>query len=155
MSGAICKDCGGIGPFYLSNLSRCKECTKARVRANRAEKVDYYRAYDRVRFYEHGARGKPSKEAVKRRSDAWKSRNREKRSAHEAVGHAVRAGRIAKADKCEACGVVEARIHGHHDDYSKPLEVRWLCSKCHRAWHRKYDEEESRKIVEQHRGKTG
>lgn len=154
MSGAICSGCGSTGPFYLGITKWCKECWKAKARANRAAKIEYYRAYDRVRFYENGARGTPSKEAVKRRQDSWKSRNSEKRSVHVAVGHAIRAGRIVKADQCETCGTTVARLHGHHDDYSKPLDVRWLCSKCHRAWHRKYDEEESRRIVEQHRNKA-
>lgn len=35
---------------------------------------------------------------------------------------------------CEVCG---AKADGHHDDYSKPLQVRWLCRKHHREVHRK------------------
>ena len=27
------------------------------------------------------------------------------------------------------------RCQAHHDDYSKPLEVRWLCVTCHAAHH--------------------
>jgi ribosomal protein S27AE len=45
----------------------------------------------------------------------------------------VRAGRIVR-QPCEACGKPAA--HAHHDDYSKPLEVRWLCPLCHAAAHR-------------------
>ena len=24
----------------------------------------------------------------------------------------------------------------HHDDYDKPLEVRWICLRHHKSWHR-------------------
>lgn len=34
---------------------------------------------------------------------------------------------------CEVCG--KPRSHAHHDDYTKPLSVRWLCQKHHRAHH--------------------
>ena len=35
---------------------------------------------------------------------------------------------------CEICGDLETVAH--HDDYSKPLTVRWLCRKHHQEWHR-------------------
>lgn len=34
---------------------------------------------------------------------------------------------------CEVCGAAEVEMH--HDDYSKPLEVRWLCREHHMAHH--------------------
>ena len=33
---------------------------------------------------------------------------------------------------CEICG---AKAEAHHDNYDKPLDVRWLCFKHHRQWH--------------------
>lgn len=35
---------------------------------------------------------------------------------------------------CEICG--DKKVVAHHDDYSKPTEIRWLCSKHHWEWHK-------------------
>jgi hypothetical protein len=37
---------------------------------------------------------------------------------------------------CEVCGAT--KIEAHHDDYSKPFEVRWLCRVHHTAIHHPY-----------------
>lgn len=65
----------------------------------------------------------------------WAERNAEKRKAHVAVGNAVRDGRLTKGP-CEDAGEdCAGRIEAHHDDYAKPLEVRWLCRAHHGAVH--------------------
>src|SRR5574337_576254 len=51
-----------------------------------------------------------------------------------AIAGAVRRGDITKASTCSACGNW-GRLEGHHEDYSKPFELRWLCPRCHRAEH--------------------
>lgn len=56
-----------------------------------------------------------------------------KSAARRAVRHAIERGDLVR-QPCEACQASKA--HGHHDDYSKPLEVRWLCSAHHLAHHR-------------------
>lgn len=48
--------------------------------------------------------------------------------AHWMVQEALRSDRLRKGP-CEACGSL--KVQGHHEDYSKPLEVRWLCHKHH------------------------
>lgn len=60
---------------------------------------------------------------------AWVRRNREKDAAHKIVAFALRAGLISR-QPCEVCGSVE-RVHAHHDDYKKPLAIRWLCVQHH------------------------
>ena len=61
-------------------------------------------------------------------------RHPEKVKARESVHWAVQSGRIFKPESCEKCLQV-AKLHGHHTDYSKPLEVNWLCQKCHTEKH--------------------
>jgi ribosomal protein S27AE len=49
-----------------------------------------------------------------------------------AVGRALRAGKLKKLP-CEKCGSMFSEAH--HDDYDKPLDVRWLCRVCHEEEH--------------------
>ncbi len=55
-----------------------------------------------------------------------------KRAAHHAVHKALTRGELRR-QRCEVCG--GAHTHAHHDDYSRPLDVRWLCAGCHRRHH--------------------
>ena len=43
---------------------------------------------------------------------------------------------LRRPNKCELCGKT-GLIHGHHRDYSKPLEVIWVCPMCHKQQHKK------------------
>ena len=63
----------------------------------------------------------------------WRS---EKGKARERLRYAVRSGAIQKPERCQRCGEA-ANLQGHHADYSKPLEVEWLCSRCHGVTFRK------------------
>lgn len=49
--------------------------------------------------------------------------------ARSVVREAVRAGRLVR-QPCELCG--DAQAEAHHPDYAKPLDVRWVCRRCHR-----------------------
>lgn len=57
----------------------------------------------------------------------------ERRRASAAVATAIYNGSL-KRQPCEVCGA-KHDIDAHHDDYSKPLEVRWLCRSHHRQHH--------------------
>lgn len=69
------------------------------------------------------------------RTQAWKIANPEKVEAHRLFRNAINRGEIRRSKVCERCGREPKRIVGHHTDYSKPLEVEWLCSACHREVH--------------------
>lgn len=67
------------------------------------------------------------------RQKIWQSRNLEKRAAHILVGNAVRSGKLRR-QPCAACNAINTQAH--HEDYSRPLDVIWLCAECHMRRHR-------------------
>ena len=140
----VCKKCSDEKcetEFYNSD-STCKECRKEMVRANRAEKAEYYREYDRNRFktdqrvrdrHARYAATDAGKAATARAKKKYIELNPIKRLSHIIVGNAMRDGRLIKMP-CEVCGTT-SKIHAHHDDYSAPMSVRWMCAKHHAEWH--------------------
>lgn len=64
----------------------------------------------------------------------WQNNNPEKFAAHRKVSQAVATGKLVKPKDCTICRR-QTRLVGHHPDYSKPLEVLWLCSSCHKLEH--------------------
>jgi hypothetical protein len=62
----------------------------------------------------------------------YRERNPEKYASRQAYRNALKSGALARLP-CEICG--NPKSHGHHDDYSKPLDVRWLCHTHHVAEH--------------------
>ena len=52
-----------------------------------------------------------------------------------AVTKAVKEGRLVRPNHCTKC-LITCKPHGHHRDYNKPLEVIWLCPKCHSGEHK-------------------
>ena len=68
-----------------------------------------------------------------RRWKQWKQSHPEQVAAHKAVECAIRDG-LLTWQPCRVCGR-GSTVHGHHEDYSKPLEVVWLCRKHHMARH--------------------
>lgn len=54
--------------------------------------------------------------------------------AWQKVTKALKSGKLVRASECVRCGST-INIEGHHMDYAKPLDVLWVCSKCHKAIH--------------------
>lgn len=69
---------------------------------------------------------------------------RSHRYSSQAVERAVKKGRLVPLP-CEVCGAWRFRSDGqrdivaHHDDYNKPLDVRWLCKVHHAEWHKTHN----------------
>lgn len=77
------------------------------------------------------------KQHMRSTAKRWREENPIAYRAHNAVNNAVRDGRLFK-EPCAICG--EAEVHAHHRDYSKPLDVVWLCAKCHHRLHAAFPE---------------
>ena len=130
-----CFRCGATKPltdFYRhqamadGHLGKCKDCTKGDVSQNYRARLDHYTAYERKRFADPERKAKARQYAIKRPT--------EKRRAHYLTSNAIRDGRLIR-QPCEKCG--EEKSEAHHDDYTKPLEVRWLCRRHHLEHHGK------------------
>lgn len=61
---------------------------------------------------------------------------KKRRKARSDLNHAIRDGELERPLSCEAFIDCFGKPEAHHDDYDKPLEVRWLCFKHHRAHHK-------------------
>lgn len=134
----------------------CNRCKQEKARAafhiRRASKdglaamgKDCQREYDRSRAdapqrvaariaYMHTESGK---QARARAAQKFVCNYPSKRKAQVIANNALRDGKLVRPDTCEHCGQKET-LQAHHCDYSKPLDVMWLCVPCHSAWHRKF-----------------
>lgn len=73
--------------------------------------------------------------AVVRSTKKYRARYPEKKLASGRLNDAIRYGKIIKPNVCSRCGK-GGDLDAHHADYSKPLEVEWLCRSCHVEEHK-------------------
>lgn len=107
--------------------SHCKKChssvtilTRDRANARRLNK-EYAR---------RKRKNNPVEMRERDRLAARKRKKTEKTIARDTLNAAVRCGKIVKPILCSGCGKTK-KLTGHHNDYSKPLDVEWLCYECH------------------------
>ena len=121
---------------------QCRKCSQESLRAY--QKTEKGR--EALQKYKQTITGKEARQRTNRRwrqtengkesrrvsGQNYCQRYREKRRAHAAVSYALETGRLILPDHCEMCFIV-CRPEGHHEDYSKQLEVDWLCTECHNS----------------------
>jgi hypothetical protein len=134
----ICIICGEeklLDDFYThpamanGHLGKCKECCKKQERLRYKNNVLAMAIYDRQRQQTQERRNKKLVYQQTRRKN-----NPEKHKANQQVRHALRRGTIKK-QPCAVCG--SEKVQAHHKDYSKPLDVMWLCFPHHLKEHGK------------------
>ena len=126
-----CPQCKKVLPldrFVSSNRSKdgytylcIKDMEKARQYTLRWYHKNYRKNFDQDRL-----------RRLKRKKK-YRLKYPEKEKAHYALHAAVYKG-VIKKQPCEVCG--NQKVQGHHPDYSKPLEVKWLCVNHHMMEHR-------------------
>ena len=73
----------------------------------------------------------------------YRKENCEKVRANRILQYNVLKGKIIRPKVCSICGTDKGGIEGHHEDYSKPLDVIWSCNPCHKVLDKKRREREN------------
>jgi len=71
----------------------------------------------------------------------WRENNPRAVHAHNILNNAIKRGEAVRPDHCSIPGCSNPDPEGHHEDYSKPLDVVWLCVSCHKLLHLRQKEE--------------
>jgi len=117
-----------------------KTCSKCKLTKELDEFSIKNQAKDGLNYQCRSCCNKRTREYLKEKrtyqpTAIWDKLNPDKRRTHQKVHKAVKSGTLEKPECCEACDNT-TNIVGHHEDYDKPLEVLWLCRRCHGMLHR-------------------
>jgi hypothetical protein len=135
----ICKYCGKDktpDEFYPVSRLKCKKCYCERQREydiKHKKRIAEYRKEYYPKWYAKNGRNRADNycEAMIR----WQIEHKEECKAKGKVAYAIKTGKLKRPNICSKCHKTKKTIIAHHDDYSKPLEVRWLCHSCHKLLH--------------------
>jgi len=128
-----CFKCGikkPLSEFYKhkmmadGHLNKCKTCAKKDVHNHR----HFSDARERILAYD---RSRGNRQDIKYLQE-YRRKYPNKYKSHRIVNNAIRDKKLFRMP-CEICG--KENSHAHHDDYAKPLNIRWLCSEHHHEWH--------------------
>ncbi len=133
MKTKVCFRCNKRKPlssFYThsamtdGHLNKCKVCTKADVTKRYQDNPEKIRDYERKRNQD------PKRKAYAlQKMREHRKFNPGRYRARNAVNNAIRSGKLIR-QPCVHCG--DPKSQAHHKDYRKPLDVVWVCFKCHR-----------------------
>jgi hypothetical protein len=147
MDAKKCKICGEVKPLnefstysasgYSGYRGECRLCNNARWRAARKAHKNRYYDENMNGYADHAKENAKktytgNKAAYYERNAEYKRRHPERAEALKLVTAAIRSGDLVPGP-CEVC---QQAAQAHHDDYTQPLVVRWLCRKHHMALHR-------------------
>jgi len=114
--------------YYYKNHAKCKLVSR-RYNENNKDKKKKFRDSYKKKFPEK------VKAIMSIATKKWADKNPEKRKAYSEVYCAMKCGKIIK-ESCSKCGG-NNDVMAHHEDYTKPLEILWLCRLCHIVEHKR------------------
>ena len=139
-----CKKCKAIykHKHYVDNkedyLQRSKNQREKDPKAHKEYLATYYKENkERITLKNlEYAKTEKGKEVRKRCNHNYFSKdiNKIKHNTRKRTLRAIKSGKLIKPLNCEICGL-EKPLEAHHTDYSKYLEVQWLCKTCHENTH--------------------
>lgn len=123
---------------YQQNKEKEKAQRKDYYQQNKEQENQYSKDYrqqhkEQINQYNKDYHEK-NKEQIKARMRIYYQQNPKQREAYILFRKAIRNGSIIRPNSCSYCPK-ECIPEGHHEDYSQPLEVIWLCRGCHQQWH--------------------
>ena len=137
METKLCKNCNkvlSLTDFYFNHPGKrhiiCKSCYKTRASKRYRENPQVY-VLKKESIYQYFKTEK-GRATWNRASKKGRLLHPEKWNARYLVKRAIAKGIIVK-QPCFICG--ETDVQAHHEDYSKPLEVIFLCRNCHYKRH--------------------
>jgi len=147
--GFVMKECSGCGrrkeesEFAVNRASsdgltyRCRVCLAdyqrgRRERLNASRPPDWKKKTDDMVAYRK-AWNEANPGYMTKVKAAWLKKNKDRQKVKDAVKYALRTGKLVKT-ACQFCGEIE--VQGHHPDYSRPLDVVWLCKEHHMKIHK-------------------
>jgi hypothetical protein len=158
----ICTKCGvekEVTEFYARKDSPdgrradCKACNDLKCNKykseHREERLEYWRGYNakpenterrhanQKAFFQENKERLTAEKNQRIIDEPWKD------WACNKVEAAILNGKLVR-QPCEECYTPNAQAH--HDDYTKPLSVRWLCSSHHQRFHKAQSEEEKSQL---------
>lgn len=148
MKSKKCNSCNQIKPlskFYKKTVGTwhgyfaiCKDCIKEKQRIRYS--TSKYRKWHRQNAKQHrlkypekykNAQHKFYKNHRSKVLHKNKTIYKKQKWARAKVQTALETGKLIKPAECEFCYKKTKYLHAHHKDYSKPLEIIWLCKDCH------------------------
>lgn len=147
----------GTYSMYTNHHCHCDECkaanraySKAYIKKNPARvaliKQRYAESHAEEIKARHQERYAADLEFYAERARRYNSEHADRRRATKRVQTALLNGKLVRPTECENVGSLFGhfgQIEGHHEDYAEPLDITWLCKRCHTRLHKQRKREQS------------